>query len=461
MKILTLLFLQSAFCLAQEAESTVRFANGDQLSGKVLTLTLEDLTWQSPILAEPAKFALKHVVDVTMSPPKSAADRMEAGHEATLEMTNGDVFHGQLSGLSDEEIRLTTWYAGELVFRRVNVEEVKISRAADTYYRGPNSIEEWTQQEGSESWSFRDSALHCSAPGGIAREIDFPDEAEIIFEAEWRGAFRPKIIFFSDDITTTDPEKGYEMVFQGNSVHVKKSGSNNWLGHSTNAGELRENEKAEIRIRASKKTGKIVLLVDGERIDVWEDEELDPQGFGKGFHIVAQDSSPLKISEIKVTSWDGYVEEVNPQARFNGRRFRGGFDFDEDREEVRKEEEVPEGRMVLRNGDTMEGEITGVDDDQVTVKTEFSEVTFPISRLKNLILKKADMETPKRNKGDVRATLSDGSEIVFRLDGVEKDKLLGFSQNFGSATFARDAFKKIEFNIYPKFGETRPTFDSW
>ena len=396
-----------------------------------------------------------------MSPPRDAADRMQAGHEATLEMTNGDVFHGQLSGLGDEEIRLKTWYAGELVFRRVNVEEVKINRSADIHYRGPNSIEEWTLQEGSSSWTFRGGALHSSSPGGIAREVDFPDECEISFEAEWRGAFRPKIVFFSDDIESNDPEKGYEMVFQGNSVHVKKCGSNNWLGHSTNAGELRENEKAEIRIRASKKTGKIVLLVDGERIDVWEDEDLDPKGFGKGFHIVSQDSSPLKISEIEVTSWDGYVEDVNPQARFEGRRFRGGFDFDDEGEEVQKEEEVPEGRMVLRNGDTMQGEITAVSDDLVTVKTAFSEVSFPISRLKNLILKKADMETPKRNKGDVRATLSDGSKIVFRLDGVEKDKILGFSQNFGSAAFSKDAFKKIEFNIYPRFGETRPSFESW
>jgi len=81
--------------------------------------------------------------------------------------------------------------------------------------------------------------------------------------------------------------------------------------------------------------------------------------------------------------------------------------------------------------------------------------------LKNLLLKSADMETPKRNKGDVRATLADGSRMVFRLDGVEDKFLVGFSQNFGTARFAKDAFERIEFNIYNREFEGRRFRDDW
>jgi hypothetical protein len=444
------LFAFAAGCFAAGDDAVVRFSNGDQLTGEVLALSGDKLSWKSQLLKEPAEFDLGHIVDLNM-PAGKAGEAEPGGHKAVLEMTNGDFIEGRLAGLGDEEIKLKTPYAGDLTIRRVNVKAVSISRSSDYIYRGPNSLEEWTLS-GAGSWQFRGGALHSKSPGGIAREVEFPEECVIAFDASWRGAFRPKIIFFSSDVSSTNPDAGYELVFQGNSVHVKKCGSNNWLGHSTNAGVLRENEKARIEIKASRKSGKILLYVDGEIIDLWEDAEVADGKFGKGFHIVAQDSSTLRISNIGVGEWDGYHEEVpDRQAGLGGRVFRGGFDFDgAEFGEEEAEEETPEGRMVLINGDSIEGEVLKVDGNDITLKTPFSEVTFPIVRLKNIVLKKADMETVKLYKGDVRATFGDGSRLVFRFDGMDGDKILGYSQHFGEARFSKDSFSRIEFNIYDK-----------
>ncbi len=458
MKIPLTILALAVSCMAQEDGSVVRFANGDQLSGQVKSLSKESLLWESMILKEPAEFDLQHIVDLSMPAPSGKRDEVAAGHVATLEMTNGDSIQGQLAGLADDEIRLNTWYAGEMVFRRVNVKSVRISQKADTFYRGPNSLEEWTSARLRDGWKFKGGSLYSSSSGGVAREIDFPDECIIAFDAAWRNSFRPRIVFFSSDITTSNPDNGYEMVFQGNSVHVKKSGSSNWLGHSTNSGDLRENEKARIEIKVSLVSGKILLYVDGEFIDIWEDEDVDKTKLGKGFHIVSQDSSPLRISNIEVSAWDGFTEELpNRQDRFRNRNFLEG----DDSEPEEGEENIEENRMILRNGDSMVGEVTKVADEQITLKTKFSEVEFPVARLKNLVLKTADMETPKRNKGDVRATLADGTRLVFRLDEVEDEILVGFSQNFGTARFAKDAFTKIEFNIYNREFEQRRMQDDW
>ncbi|MBC7980060.1 MAG: hypothetical protein H7Y36_05810 [Armatimonadetes bacterium] len=462
MRILTTGMALIACCMAQEDKAVVRFSNGDQLSGNVLSLSDEKLTWESRILKEPAEFALDQVVDLSMPATTSRIGNEAAGHEANLAMTNGDSIRGQLAGLTNDEIKLKTWFGGELVFRRVNVKSVKISQKTDYFYRGPNSFKEWTKTQEESGWEFKSGALHCETAGGIGREIEFPDECKISFEASWRGAFRPKIVFFSNDISTDTPKGGYEMVFQGNSVHVKKAGSNNWLGHSTSAGELRENEKARLEIRASLKSGKILLYVDDKLIDVWQDDNVVKDDLGKGFQIVCQDSAPLKISNIEVTGWDGYTEgEQDRQAKLR-REFRGGWEFgEEERETKDSEDKIPDGRMVLRNGDSIEGEVLGIKDEMISMKTTFSEVSFPVARLKNIVLKPADMETPKRNKGDVRATLLDGSHLVFRLDGVEEDQLLGFSQNFGNASFRKDAFKRIEFNIYDRSMEELRQLEDW
>ncbi len=453
-----------ASCLAQEERAIVRFANGDQLSGEVGALSKETLVWNSMILKEPAEFDLKHVVDLSM--PATLAendDKVRPEHIATLEMTNGDSIQGQLAGLTDEEIRLNTWYAGAMVFRRVNVKSVLIERNSDYLYRGPNSIEEWTADRLQTEWSFKDGALYAGSAGGIAREVDFPEEFIISFDAAWRGTFRPKVVFRSDDITTSNPESGYEMIFQGNSVYVKRGDSNNPLGRSNNSGILRENEKARIEIRFSSASGKILLYIDGEFVDLWEDDDVEKPRLGKGFHIVSQDSSPLRISNLSVTGWDGYIGELpNRQDRFRNRNFGAELDFGDEEAPGGEEAAVAdENRMILRNGDTIDGEVTSVSNERITIKTKFSEVEIPVERLKNVVLKSADMETPKRNKGDVRATLADGTKLVFRLDSVEKGVLEGFSQNFGTARFNRDAFRKIEFNIYDRLMEERRKLDDW
>ena len=455
MKTATLFIAMMFPCFAQQEESVVRFFNGDKLTGDLLALTDKKLSWKSQLLKQPAEFDLEYVVDLELPTAAPPADRPVAAHEAIIVMTNGDTIRGQLAGITDAEIRLRTWYAQELAIKRVNVKSAKISSIADIFYRGPNSIVEWTNHDGADGWSFRGGALHSDSPGGIAREINFPDECVISFEATWRGDFRPRIVFFSNDIINpSNPDSGYEMVFQGNSVHVKKAGTNQWLGHSTNAGVLRENEKARIEIKASLKSGKIALFIDGQLIDAWQDDAVDRDSLGKGFHIIAQDASPLSIADIEVAGWDGYLENVPNRRRQLQLQFQGGFGDDVELgngfglQQKPMEEVIPEGRMLLRNGDTIEGEVLGIEGEEITLKTPFGEVKFPVARLKNISLSSASMEEAKLYSADVRATLSDGSRMVFRLDGVDEDTLIGFSQNFGTARFRKEAIKRVEFNLY-------------
>ena len=452
--------LMTISCFAQQDLSVLRFSNGDQLTGDLMALTGKKISWKSLLLKEPAEFNLKYLMDLEFPVGAPPADLPVAAHEAMIGMTNGDTLRGQLAGITESEIRLATWYANELVLKRVNVKSAKISNIADIYYRGPNSIDEWAHSDGADAWSFRGGALHSKSPGGIAREINLPDQCVISFEAAWRGAFSPKIIFYSKNISSpSQPDSGFEMSFQGNSVHVKKTGANNnWIGYSSNAGVLREKEKARIEIKVSLASGKIALFVNDQFIDVWQADAVDRDTIGKGFHIVSKDSLPLRISDIEVSGWDGYLENVpNPRAQFQG-AFDGGFNLDGP---AFSEETIPEGRMQLRNGDTIEGEVISIKGEEITLKTPFAEVKFPVGRLKNLSLSKDSMEEAKLENGDVRATLADGSCLVFRLDAVEKDAIIGYSQNFGTARFSMNAFKRIEFNLYPRYGEAIRPIVEW
>ena len=455
-----LVIFAAAFTLASTADdvkSTVRFSNNDQLTGSMESLTTERLVWKSPILEKPTPFFLKDVLDLTLA---GVSPESVARHEATVTLTRGEVIRGQLASVSDEAVELDTWFAGRMKFNRLNIGDIKISERPDFIYRGPTGLDGWKQSGDKPAWTFQNSRFRSVAAGSIARNVDLPDECAIAFDAAWRGSFALKLVFFSDDLATDHPASGYELAIQSRSVYLRSCKTQKFLGHTASAVTLQENEKAHIEVRVSLKSGKICLFLDGEIIDVWTDPDVVRSEMGRGIHFITQNESPVQISGIEVSAWDGEVDKLpNPQAMGGLRQFGiQGLMETEDGTESAPKKETNKRRVELRNGDSIEGEVVSINDGMITLKTPFRDVRLPVEALRSVALKPVDLETSKRENGDVRAWFADGSWIVFRLEGVGEGILTGYSQAFGSAVFKIAAFSRIEFNIYdPRFEDLRMT----
>ena len=104
--------------------------------------------------------------------------------------------------------------------------------------------------------------------------------------------------------------------------------------------------------------------------------------------------------------------------------------------------------MKLANGDSIDGKVKSIEQGKVTVETPLGELTLPVARLRTIMLPAADKEESKAENADVRAWMADGGFLVFEFLSADKDTITGRSQTFGTATFRRDAFQKIEFNIH-------------
>lgn len=426
---------------AEGPGSNVRFANGDSLPGSLQSLTPERLIWSSPVLEQPTPFLLEKVLDLSLN---ATVPDVSARHEATVTLTNGDVIRGQLAGLPEGAVELDTWYAGRLRFNRLMVSDIRIAERPDLLYQGPTGIDGWKLSGSRPAWTYQNSSFRSSAAGSIARSVNLPDECSISFDVEWRNALFLKLVFFSDDLSTERPTNGYELTIQRRSIYLRNCKTQLSIGNTSNAPSLQENEKARIEIRSSLSSGKNCILVDDELIEVWTDTDVGKMKPGRGIHFVSQNESPIRVSRIEVAAWDGHVDKLPEQPVPGFPRFGRG-----EPEERKQEEERPkEGRMELRNGDSISGEVTGIQDGRILVKTPFRDVRLPLEALRSLNLKPVDLERCKRENGDVRAWMPDGSSLVFRLEGVGEGTLSGSSQNFGSATFRTSAFSRIEFNIY-------------
>ncbi len=445
--------------MAGAADSMIRFRNEDQLPGRLQALTKEGVVWESDLQMEPASFRMKQLLDVTLT---AETPLVKAGHEATLVLARGDSVRGQIAAVTDGMVELDTWFAGRMKFPREMIREVKISEKPQVLFRGPSSLEGWTQSADPPAWSFRSGALLSESSGGIGRNMELPSEFRLSFEAAWRRSFNVTVILFSSDVSVDRPDHGYELTFQRRNVRLQPCGDHNMIGSTQNAHELLENKHARIEIRASARTKTICFYVNERIVEVWHDPNMRPDLLGQGIQFVTQDDEPVRISRMELAAWDGAIDETPERGPVNRLRdldvFGGGRQLEEP--EV-PEEKKEDGRMMFRNGDSIAGEVKEVKGPNIVLKTSYDEVEFPVVRLKNITLPPVPLEEPKRMAGDVRGWFADGTSLVFRMEGVEDGRIRGFSQNFGTADFRMEAFTRLEFNIYDPALERMRQGEEW
>lgn len=453
--LLASLLLASGPLLADAGPGTIRFFNQDILPGGVAAIEKDLIRWNSPQLEAPAPFLMNQVLEINQTPVVPGID--EVGSEAVVTLTNGDSLRGQLAAVSDSAIEIDTWYAGRLSLRRPMVEGVRIVDRPKLIFRGPEAIDGWKRLDDDKSWSFEYGRFRSHGAGQIARDVKIPAVSRTGFDLSWRGQLRARIIFCSDDVNTKEPSNAYDLIIQRKYVYLRKrwnsngNSGTNIIGQNLNVPEFSENEKARVELCIDRKKGLFNLIVDGRSVAVLNDQDFKEGAMGGGLHFVADESSPLTLSRIEVSEWDGIVEQQPVSEDPNVAEQE-----EEKQNEPRKKEEPAPGRMILRNGDTLLGEVLSIDKGIMRVKTSFQELKLPVSRLKTIALKPVEREEAILRNGDVRAWFADGSRVVFRLDAASPDGLQGSSQNFGTATFKPDAFNRIEFNLYePKFQTLR------
>lgn len=436
------------FAFGQDPDrSLIRFANEDQLKGTLESLSPENVVWNSSIQVKPTAFLTKEVVDLSLP---GEMPLLSSPYEATLSLARGDTIKGGISSVTDQEIELDTWFAGRMKFPRAMVREIKISDRPKLLFRGPSSQDEWVQSSESRPWKYQTGSFRASAAGSIAKDMKLPDGFSLSFDAVWRNQLHLSVFVYSADLSSDQPDQGYEFSFQRSTMRLQRCGETpNFIQPQAFIQELVQDEKARIEIRASSRTKNLCLYVNGRIVETWSDQGMNADVLGKAIHFVSHDNGQIKISGIEVAEWNGEIDETPPVGAGFGNRFRNIDMFDGEKVIPRQTKDPSlEGRMMLKNGDSVAGEVVSISDGVIKLKASYGEIKLPVSRFRNIALKPASLEEPKRMNGDVRAWLVDGGSLVFRIDSFGDGKIRGYSQNFGTVDFDLKAFNRLEFNIY-------------
>ena len=416
---------------ADPSSSQIVFINGDKLHGNPQSdPDNQSLTFESEKLNSRTEFTIDKIQSIILS--ESNIQLAEA-ETARIELQNryshpnGDIIIGTLHELTPDEIVLKTSYADQISVKRAMVKSFKITQLGKGSYYGPQSINEWIQNENNNIWTVKNQTLISTGVGTIGKDVALTKNTQIRFKLNYSNRINFTVNFHSDKPDDQQASTGYGLRFNGQRVSIIT------YGREINRGGLLGRQAQNIPLDLVKKSadidlfintelGTIYLYIDGKQSGTLRIPQLDK--LGKCVSFTNSSSSGLTIKEIEISPWSG-----------------NNLPQDDD------DTNIQPHNITLNNGDIVPGEVGKVEDNIMIVETEHTPIRIPLDKIKSLNLG-AEGEQPIMKSGDVRAHLNNGSNIVIQLSSLSDTHLSGYGQAVGDLKIDLSSIKRIDFNIY-------------
>jgi hypothetical protein len=406
---------------------SIRFLNGDILHGNLVAIDAEKgIRWKMPDAKAEIEFLPAKLAKITVGSKNPAKPEKKSEGASLVRLTNGDELLGEVISVDTNQLVLATVYAGQMVFPRKNVQAIRMTKASSgAIFEGPLGMEGWTSSRGrSGAWRYVDGSFISSRPGTIGRDVKLPPMARIEFDLNWRGQLQFLLNLYTDGFEEYG-NNAYMLQMNSGYIYLQRVRRNGG-GHNLGQAEvpfMHTKNKMHVEILANKEARTLALLLDGTLVKQWKDN-ADWIGSGTGILFCQQGLGYTRISNIKVTEWDGKMEDTSAPA-------------------AKSKDDLIE----LSNRDKISGTLLSIKDGKVVFATAFANMDIPLERVSVIELAGAKAEVPSKKPTDVQAIFSTRGSLTFTLQKWDGQEVLASSPNFGSAKFVASAFKQFVFNI--------------
>ena len=448
----------------------VYMLNGDIISGKFVEFNLErGLQWEASNIKPALQIDPAGIDRVTFKGQPQAK-----ALQSRILLNSGNELTGQLEFADADKVVINSWYAGRLEFKRIAIKAIIPASGSSgrVTFSGPTASDKWVfstankaeggigilpvprivpgglpkKKAANGKFQFNANSLDSTGSGAMAgRKVEFPDKSITEFDLDWTGSsprvsgyFTLNVNFFSNNLKSSKNSHSYGLRLSQTGANLSRHGMQDGepvsdrLGQNARVNLTGIGSRARFSFRADRKKRTFVLLINGQKVANWKDKEKFA-GKGDGLVFSTRSSSPLKISNIRISEWDGSlpasyetVPGVNKQ------------DF-----------------VRLSNNDTITGSVVGIRENQIKIKTSFAEVNVPLTRIS--IVQFASKNAPVKErlpKGTVIAKLKGHGSLNFKLNSWQGGKLEVESPDFGSATIDGSIIESITFNPNKKRANT-------
>lgn len=442
---ITLLALFSALSLSAAAASSPQallFRNGDLLTGQLESITTATgLRWRHTDAAATIEFQPAALAEIHLG--AQSAPPANSPNFCFVRLTNGDELAGNIKSLDEQQVVLETWFAGTLTLPRARVASVRPAGPTPrAVFAGPDGMEGWTMGKAlgglaSGEWHFVNGAFVATQPASIARDVKLPPSSSLEFDIAWQGQFALAIALYTDSLqpvrlaqTADEPPFGGFYSLQLNSYStqlllVKHKEAVRQLGMAV-IPQLQQTNRARIGIKTSREQKTITVFINGVVAKQW----VDTEGFGgegTGIRLVHQGQGPMRLANIRISEWDGRLEE-NVAALVPNVK-------------------TDVGRLV--NRDSVSGRLVELKDGKLRFAVTDNFIEIPMDRIGQVDFATDRAQTAPVQAGDIRVFFAGRGSLTFALESWTEKGVRASSANFGKAEFAPRAFSRIVFQPQP------------
>jgi hypothetical protein len=427
---------------------SLAFRNGDLLYGKLLEIQPGNLLrWQHPDASEPIDFKPESVAQIGLAPRAPATGRTD--YSCKLWLANGDALAGNLVACDREGLTLDTWYAGKLkIPRRVLQTLAFNARTNQVLFDGLTGLDGWTQGDAAKGalgdagqWSYRNGAFYADKAASIARDLKLPDRSQIQFDMAWRGALYMAIALYTDSlqpILLADKDNGpdfggfYSLRFANTVIvtltPIRKKDPLHTLGEPLIIQSLTQKDRVHVDLRMSKAERRTALFIDGMLIKDW----IDPNGFageGTGIRFVNNQGSVIKLSNFRVSKWNGVLDDDSTEAP-----------------------DPSHDVVLLESGAKASGAVVSITESQISLLTASGPTNVPLAAASAIEFARFQGQAPPPSAVNTRATFRQGGTLSFELLAWRSDGVTARVPDMGKVTFDPAAFTRLQFVA----GEAKP-----
>jgi len=425
--------------IANGKTDQLQLIRGNGMLGKFLGFDPQrGLTWNHPdikpdMLTIPADRVSR--LDFAIKPVPASAK----SHSGVIEFTNGDRLTGDILGMADNKLRVSTWYAGELAFDRSSIRTLMPGvLSGASLYSGPITKKGWKEtKSGSLGWKFSDGGFESTTSGPvIGRSFPkMPAKARVEFDLEWqRGSPSIYISFMTDNLTSYSSGNCYSIRLTGSSVYVYRYAK---IGGGIRGQRLKPSSQSysfgsgpkKVRIAlchdASKK--KVAVIINGKLVGEWPDIVPNAPPLSNGLNFSSRTSNPMRISRLTINPWSGNLPGKGSVSAAAGAK---------------------EDFVLFVNDDSLTGKLQVIGKDAMKFKSDgFGEVNIPLENIGSIHFARDTQIIPPTAANSVRATLTSNNRVTGIIKAWKGNQVTLTSPIFDEATFDASIFRRVEFNL--------------
>lgn len=284
-------------------DDLLELLDGSSLHGHLDSIDrARGLRWFHPEATKPIDLRPSNLAWVRLRESPSALPQTPPS--CHLRFANGDELYGRLLSLDRQSAELGAPFNPRLMVPRKNLSAITL--LPDDFavlYEGPTGLDGWVLSTNPNPWEYRGHSLVTRGTSLLARDVGLTGSLTLSFDLSWSDRFSLYVCAYTRVTNRFDfTASGYRFFLTSGSValqRVEKGGRSVQLGREQ-VSSLLERPSAHVQILVERPEAALSVWLDGTLIKRWTDD----QGFvssGTGLVFFVPQAGPtLRLSNLRV-----------------------------------------------------------------------------------------------------------------------------------------------------------------